>query len=161
MTASGLPARRGALIARFRALPAPALDQLAGTHEAVFVGPAPLRVAAPRSIALAGMPRWYGKRFGPGPDDATLAGVNLLRRPGGGFEERHPMTATVESSWLDGAPALVVSYGAGGPIPWRWVRDEFRPAGDGTLLGLTFTCSAALRALAAPFVLERRDTPGT
>lgn len=161
MSAADLPARRGALVARFRVLPAPALEQLAGTHEAVFVGPAPLRLAAPRSIALAGMPRWYGKRFGPGPDDATLAGVNLLRHAGGdGFEERNPMTARIAPSWLDGAPALVVSYGERGPIPWRWVRDEFRPAGEGTLLGLTFTVTPALRALAAPFVLERRDTAG-
>lgn len=158
MSAAELPAGRGALVARFRALPAPALDQLAGTHEAVFVGPVPLRFAAPRSIALAGMPRWYGKRFEPGAESGTLAGVNLLRRRDGrGFEERHPMTATVAPSWLDGAPALVVSYGERGPIPWRWVRDEFRPAGEGTLLGLTFMVSPALRALAAPFVLERRS----
>lgn len=159
MSAAELPARRRELVARFRALPAPRLDELAGTHEAIFVGPAPLRFAAPRSIALAGMPRWYGKRFGPGPDDATLAGVNLLRCAGG-FEERNAMTARVAPSWLDGAPALVVSYGADGPVPWRWVRDEFRPAGAGTLLGLTFAVSPALRALAAPFVLERRPAQG-
>lgn len=157
MSATDLPARRSALVARFRELPAPVPAQLTGVHEAVFVGPAPLRFAAPRSIALGGMPRWYGKRFGPGPDDATLAGVNLLRRADGdGFEERNPMTAQVGPSWLDGAPALVVSYGADGPVPWRWVRDEFRPADDETLLGLTFTFSPALRALAAPFALERR-----
>lgn len=157
MSAADLPRSRRALVARFRALPAPTLDALAGTHEAVFVGPAPLRFAAPRSIALAGMPRWYGKRFGAGAAGGTLAGTNLLRAPGGdGFEERHPMTASVAPSWLDGAPALVVSYGADGPVPWRWVRDEFRRVDDETLLGLTFVLSSRSRALAAPFLLKQR-----
>jgi hypothetical protein len=157
VTAADLPAGRGELIARFRALPAPALDALVGTHEAVFVGPAALRAVAPRAIALAGMPRWYGKRFGRGPDDRTLAGVNLLRRAdAGGLEERHPMTATVAPSWLDDAPALVVSYGSGGPVPWRWVRDEFRCADAQTLLGLTLVLSPRSRLLAVPFALERR-----
>ncbi len=140
-----------ALVQRFRELPGDDLDALVGTHEAVFVGPAPLRAVAPRAIALGGMPQWYGKRFAPG--EGVLHGVNLVR---GGAEETLPMTATVDASWLDGRPALVVSYAADAPVPWRWVRDEFRVADAGTLLGLTFTFSPRLRALAAPFTLERR-----
>lgn len=151
MSAAALPAGRRALLARFRTLPGDDLAALAGTHEAVFVGPAPLRAAAPRAIALGGMPQWYGKRFAPG--EGTLRGVNLVR---GGAEEALPMTAAIAPSWLDGRPAIVVSYAPGAPPPWRWVRDEFRVADDATLLGLTFAVTPRLRALAAPFVLERR-----
>lgn len=152
MSAADLPRGRGALIARFRALGAPSLTALAGTHEAVFVGPAALRRTAPRSIALAGMPAWYGKRF----DADGARGVNLLRGRDDELEERNPMTAAIAPSWLDGAPAIVVSYAPDGPRPWRWVRDEFRVADPDTLLGLTFAVSPRLRALAAPFTLERR-----
>ncbi|MFA9270400.1 MAG: hypothetical protein ACEQSX_06535 [Baekduiaceae bacterium] len=152
MSAADLPRGRGALLARFRALGAPDLAALAGTHEAVFVGPAALRRAAPMSIALAGMPAWYGKRFDP--DGAR--GINLLRGHDDELEERNPMTAAIAPSWLDGAPAIVVSYAPDAPRPWRWVRDEFRVADSDTLLGLTFAVSPRLRALAAPFTLERR-----
>lgn len=143
------------LAARFRALPDPELRAIEGTHEAVFVGPAVLRAAAPRAIALGGMPRWYGKRFAGSDDPDVLVGVNLLRAPGGGFDEKLTMRAAVAPSWLDGRPALVVSY-VDAPPPWRWVRDEFRSLDETTLLGLTFVASPRLRALAQPFTLERR-----
>lgn len=152
MSAADLPRGRGALVARFRTLGTPDLTALAGTHEAVFIGPAALRRVAPRSIALGGMPGWYGKRF----EADGARGVNLLRAVDGGLEERNPMTAAIAPSWLDGAPAIVVSYAPGAHRPWRWVRDEFRVADPDTLLGLTFAWSPWLRALAAPFTLERR-----
>lgn len=144
------------LVSRFRALPDPSLSAIEGTHEAVFVGPAVLRAAAPRAIALGGMPRWYGKRFAASGAPDVLEGVNLLRAPGGGFDERLSMRAAVAPSWLDGRPALVVSY-VDAPPPWRWVRDEFRSLDETTLLGLTFVASPRLRALAQPFTLERRE----
>src|SRR5690606_26951132 len=94
---------------------------ITGSYRAEFVGPRPLRFAAPRAIALGGMRRWHGKRFA---GDGTA--INVLRSPGdeASLVERLPMTVATEPSWLDGQPAIAVSYGSGGPTPWRWVRDE-------------------------------------
>lgn len=156
-----LPRSLGKLRARFADLPAPPPGGVTGTYRAVFVGPAFLRIVAPRAIALAGMSRWYGKRF-----DGGGGGVNLLRNDDGSLRETLPTNASVEASWLDGRDALVVSYrvdSAGNPrqesspVPWRWVRDEFRVLGDGALLGLTFAVGPWSRVLASPFVLVRVD----
>lgn len=148
-------------LARFRAATAGADDLalLLGSHRAVFAGPAPQRVAAPLAIALAGLPRWHGKRFLKGEREGELAGHNLVRGDGGTLREVVPMTARVEASWLDGKPALVVAYGPGTKRPLRWLRDEFRPLDDGVLLALTFIASPRLRALAATtaFLLVRED----
>jgi len=147
-----LPRSIRGLQERFRTLDADALPA-AGTYRAVFVGPAALRAAAPRAIALGGMPRWYGKRFA---DDGSA--VNLLADTNGTLREVLPMRVALEPSWLDGRPAIVVSYGSDGPVPWRWVRDEFRPVDDGPLLGLTFVATPASRVAASPFTLVR-DAP--
>lgn len=144
-----LPRSIRGLQQRFRMLHADALPA-AGTYRAVFVGPAALRAAAPRAIALGGMPRWYGKRFA---DDGNA--VNLLADADGALREVLPMRVALEPSWLDDRPAIVVSYGSNGPVPWRWVRDEFRPVDDGTLLGLTFVAAPASRIAASPFTLVR------
>ncbi|MBS9373720.1 hypothetical protein [Rhodococcus sp. B50] len=149
-----LPRSIRGLQERFRMLHADALPA-AGTYRAVFVGPAALRVAAPRAIALGGMPRWYGKRFADGG-----SAVNLLDDGDGALREVLPMRVALEPSWLDGRNAIVVSYGAGGPVPWRWVRDEFRPVDEGTLLGLTFVATPASRIAASPFTLVR-DLPSS
>ncbi len=133
----------------------PAGDEPVGDHRAEFIGPRPLRGAAPRAIALGGMPRWYGKRFA---GDGTA--VNLLRASAAAdapLLERLPMTVGIEPSWWDGQPAIVVSYGSAGPIPWRWVRDEFRALEAGILLGLTFAGGRWSRHAAAPFLLIRES----
>ncbi|MFD6893738.1 hypothetical protein ACFWB0_04195 [Rhodococcus sp. NPDC060086] len=123
-----------------------------GTYRAVFVGPALLRIAAPRAIAVAGMPHWYGKRVHA---DGTAA--NLLGRDNGTPREHLPIAVALEQSWLDGRPAVTVSYGADAPIPWRWVRDEFRALDERTWLGLTFVGGSWSRRAASPFVLVRDD----
>ncbi|MGU3584568.1 hypothetical protein ACLBYD_15480 [Rhodococcus sp. C26F] len=84
-----LPRSIRGLQQRFRTLHADALP-VAGAYRTVFVGPTALRADAPRAIALAGMPRWYGKRFaGDGnavnllaDADGTLREVPVVSRPG-------------------------------------------------------------------------------
>ncbi|MFD6674779.1 hypothetical protein ACFWDA_10455 [Rhodococcus zopfii] len=146
-----LPGSIRGLRDRFRSLPS-ATTMAPGTYRAVFVGPALLRFAAPRAIALGGMPRWYGKRVA---GDGTAA--NLLGADDGTLREHLPIAVATGPSWLDGRPAVVVSYGADGPIPWRWVRDEFRALDERTLLGLTFAGGPWSRVAASPFVLVRDD----
>lgn len=138
-------------------LAAPALTDCEGDFKASFVGGA-LRAIAPRGLALAGLPRWYGKRFTPPPPGAdVLQGVNLLTaRNGGDLQETLPMTATVGASLADGRPALVVTYPAGSRPPWRWVRDEFRVWSHDTFLGMTFVdLPLTRRTGGTPFVLTR------
>ena len=65
------------------------------------------------------------------------------------------MQVKLEPSWLDGRPAIVCSYGADSPVPWRWVRDEFRPLDDRRLIGLTFAGGPWSRVAAAPLLLTR------
>lgn len=153
-TAEGLSSSLPRLRAHFGALRGDGLGTVAGTYRAAFVGPALLRRLAPRAIALGGMPDWYGKSFyGSG------RGINLLRADDGTIREVMPMSTAVEGSWLDGEPALVVSYGQNAPIPWRWVRDEFRQLDETRLLGLTFVGGPWSRAVATPFLLVRDDAP--
>ncbi|MCL3817327.1 hypothetical protein [Aeromicrobium wangtongii] len=143
---------------RWATLPAPRLDDLTGVFEASYVG-APLRAVAPRGLGLIGLPRWFGKRFEPSPGDpGTLSGINLLRTDAATLRPTLPMSARIAPSLADGDPALVVSYPADAPRPWRWVRDEFRPWDDTTLLGMTFVEVPGLRRLpGTPFVLQRAD----
>ncbi|WP_206509285.1 hypothetical protein C5142_20005 [Rhodococcus sp. BGS-1C] len=142
-------------------LATPQLTDLVGDFEASYVG-RPLRAVAPRGLALVGLPRWYGKRFAASPNrPGTLDGQNLLRPTrGAGLTETLPMSAAIGSSLADGRPALLVTYPADGPRPWRWVRDEFRPwHPDGVLLGMTFVDVPGLRrAPGTPFVLTRART---
>jgi len=126
-------------------LPAP------GDYLVTFVGPAPLRVVAPRVIALGGMPGWQGKRFASGGGAINLVDDDEGRPP----RETLPMRVTLEPSWLDGRQVIVCSYGATSPMPWRWVRDESRPLDDRRLIGLTFAGGRWSRAAAAPLLLTR------
>src|SRR5690606_30279944 len=73
-----LPQSLSQLRALFAGLPA-GNTPVAGTYRAEFVGPGPLRFAAPRAIALGGMRRWHGKRFA---GDGTA--INVLHSPGDG-----------------------------------------------------------------------------
>lgn len=147
---TGVPA----LVRAWSGLPAPALDDVVGVLRAEFV--APLRHVAPVGLGLVGLPRWHGKRFarsGPG----ELAGVNLVRaRDGSGaMEERLPMRAVLGTGMADGLPAVVVTYPADGPRPWRWVRDELRVGSDGVLVGMSYVDRPLLRRGGLPFLLHR------
>lgn len=142
-----------ALVRAWSSLPAPALDDVAGTLRAEFV--APLRQVAPVGLGLVGLPRWHGKRFvesGPG----ELTGVNLVRpRDGSGsMEERLSMRAVLGRGLADGLPAVVVTYAADGPRPWRWVRDELRVGPDGVLVGMSYVDRPLLRRGGLPFLLS-------
>lgn len=142
---------------RLRPLDAGAvLAQSAGDLEASFA--APLTRVAPAGLGLVGLPHWYGKRFRRTADG--VEGVNLVRRDGG-LVEVLPMTLTEGTSWADGRPALVVTYAADAPRPWRWVRDELRAAPEGVgIVGMTFIGLPGLRRLGGtPFLLSpRRDS---
>lgn len=147
---TGVPA----LVRAWSGLPAPALDDVVGVLRAEFV--APLRHVAPVGLGLVGLPRWHGKRFarsGPG----ELAGVNLVvaRDGSGAMEERLPMRAVLGTGMADGLPAVVVTYPADGPRPWRWVRDELRVGSDGVLVGMSYVDRPLLRRGGLPFLLRR------
>ncbi|MFN7245078.1 MAG: GMC oxidoreductase, partial [Dietzia cercidiphylli] len=70
---SPLPTSLGALRALFSQTRAPVDLPVPGDYLISFIGPAPLKVVAPRAIALGGMPGWRGKRVAA---DGTA--VNLL-----------------------------------------------------------------------------------
>lgn len=146
---TGVPA----LMRVWSSLPAPALDEVVGTLRAEFV--APLRHAAPKGLGLVGLPRWHGKKFvRSGPTE--LVGVNLVRaRDGSGsFEERLTMRAVLGEGLADGLPAVLVTYAADGPRPWRWVRDELRVGHDGVLVGMSYVDRPLLRRGGLPFLLH-------
>lgn len=154
---TALPTSLGALRGLFTQAGAPTALPAAGDYLVDFIGPAPLKVVAPRAIALGGMPGWRGKRFA-----ANGTAVNLVDDDNddnddeaGAHREILPMRVTLENSWLDGRPAIVCSYGTDGPVPWRWVRDEFRMLDDRRLLGLTFAGGPWSKAAAAPLLLTR------
>ncbi|MEE2032829.1 hypothetical protein [Rhodococcus chondri] len=159
-TTEGLPRSLSRLRAHFGALsddtlPGDGLGAVTGTYRAVFVGPVLLRRVAPRAIAFGGMPGWYGKRF-----DGAGRGINLLHSTDGTAREVLPMRVAVAESWLDGRPALTVSYGDHAPMPWRWVRDEVRMLDETRLLGLTYVGTPLSRMVATPFLLVRDGVPG-
>lgn len=151
MTTTALPSSLGALRALFSRAAAPTDPPSPGDYLVTFVGPAALTAVAPRAIALGGMPGWQGKRFYSGGSAMNLADDDEGRPP----REILPMRVTLEDSWLDGRRTIVCSYGAGGPLPWRWVRDEFRPLDEQRLIGLTFAGGPWSRRLAAPLLLTR------
>ncbi|MEO9328034.1 hypothetical protein [Gordonia aurantiaca] len=147
-----MPTSLGSLRTLFSETAPPASLPEPGDYLVTYVGPAPLRVVAPRAIALGGMPHWRGKRFGPAGDAVNLVADDAVD---GALREVMPMQVTLEASWRDGRPAIVCSYGQGGPVPWRWVRDEFRALDDRRLLGLTFAGGRWSAPLAAPLLLTR------
>ena len=130
------------------------LHELVGDLEASF--PAPLTGVAAPGLALLGLPRWYGKRFRR-TATGSIEGANLVRRAGG-LGETLPMSLADGVSWADGRPVLVVSYAPDAPWPWRWVRDEFRAAPQGSgVVAMTFVALPGLRRLGGtPFLLTPR-----
>lgn len=144
------------LRSRWSSLEAVSLDELTGDHEAEFL--APLRRLAPAGLGLIGLPRWFGKRFRPGPD-SSATGVNLVRPsgPGEALDEVMPMQVRTGRSVIDGGPAVVIDYAPGTRAPWPWVRDELRRLDDRTLVGMTVLDVRGLRLLGGtPFLLRRR-----
>ncbi|TNC48065.1 hypothetical protein [Mumia zhuanghuii] len=132
-------------------------DEVSGDLAASFV--APLRRIAPWGLGLVGLPRWYGKRF-PARQatealGGTVQGANLVREASGALREVLPIRASGGRSLADGSAALVVTYGADAPRPWRWVRDELREAPDGTIVGMTYVDLPVLRRAGTPFLLTR------
>lgn len=143
-----------ALREAFRAAPEPVHADLVGVFDAQFVGPFWLRSAGPTTMRLGRMAGWCGKRFEADDDgDGVLQGSNRVRREAT-VSDSVPMTARLTAARLDGRPALVVSYPGDAPFPWPRVTDEFRPFGDGTLLGLTFGIPLAPPG-GTPFLLHR------
>jgi cholesterol oxidase len=156
---SELPASPATLRKLWGALPVPSRDDLTGDHRAVFVGPGPVKRMSGPGLGLIGLPDWYGKRFESAPEG--LSGINLLRQDGGeeGLIEYLRMKAAIELSVLDGTPALVSTYGEDAPLPWRYVRDEFRLLGPGQLLGMAVFDRPFARRIGMPFVLEATAGP--
>lgn len=154
MTTS-LPTSLGALRTLFSQATPPAALPAPGDYLVTFLGPAPLKVVAPRAIALGGMPGWKGKRFGAEGTAKNLVDDNDNVTGGGSLKEILPMRVSLEDSWLDGRPVIVCAYGNDSPVPWRWVRDEFRPLDDRRLIGLTFAGGAWSKVAAAPLLLTR------
>ena len=142
------------LIRAWSSLPAPALEDVQGDLRAAFV--APLRHLAPAGLGLVGLPRWHGKRFARS-GSGELTGINLVRARDGSeaFEERLPMRAVLGTGLADGLPAVVVTYPADGPRPWRWIRDELRVGDDGALVGMSYVDRPLLRRGGLPFLLHR------
>lgn len=142
------------LLRQWSDLPAPSLDDLVGTWRAEFVPP--LRHIAPVGLGLIGLPRWYGKRFEwDGPQG--LIGTNLIRtRDGSDGEERLIMRVTLGRSTRDGLPVAVVTYATDAAPPWRWIRDELRGIGGGSVVGLSYVYAPAVRTLGLPFLLHSR-----
>ena len=134
-----------ALRRRWRELPEPALEAMAGTFDGEFVGPRPLRAAFSGGLGLFGMRGWHGKRF-----DTASKGINRLKS-GTGF----PMYARIEPSYDDGRNAIVATYGDHERPPFRWIRDEFRELDEDTLLGPSFVDAPGLRRVGTPFLLRR------
>lgn len=139
-----LPRRVADLLALYRALPAP--DGIAGDWDASFVGPPLLRAVAPHAVGLLGLPGWRGKRF-----DAGGGGTNRLADG----TTRFAMTAVVAPSRVDGAPSLVLGYGADAPLPWRRVVDEARRLDADRLLCVSLLAAPGGGRGALPFLLTR------
>jgi hypothetical protein len=104
-------------------------------------------------MSVTGVHGWWGKQFRPAGD--SLEGENLVRRRNG-LVESIPMTARIAPSRVDGRPAILIEYPADAPWPHNRVRDELRPLGERTLLGLSFGLPFSPRG-GAPFILHRRD----
>lgn len=144
----------GAVTAWFRTAAEPVLSDLVGRHRAQTVGPFWMRLPAPLFLAATGMPGWVGKEFAPpsSPDADELSGHNLVDDHGIA-EPSLPMTARLGTSRLDGRAALVLTYAAHAPFPWRNVVDEVRSIGEGRLLGISYDIIPRV-PVGVPFLLH-------
>lgn len=130
---------------RFATADLPSLAQRADFWRARFIGPWWLRLGGRPGVALSGLRGWQGKRFlTPGRATNVLTSGEALS-----------MQCRECPSSIDGGPVAALSYGADGPVPWRWVTDELRALDERTLLGMTVINLPLLRHFAFPFLLER------
>lgn len=144
-------------IRRYPQLPEPASLPV-GDYRAVLLGPAWFRAFAMFGLALAGLPRWTGKRFRP-----DGSGDNLLRPAGGQGPavEFLPMALSLAVSPHDGRRVVRVGYDAASRFPWPAVVDELRPlpgAGPETWLGMArsdWRLTRGIAILRLPFLLVR------
>lgn len=139
---------------QFQEAAEPDLAVVVGRHQARYLGPAWLRWGGPLGVALLGMPGWAGKRFSVPPEGTDVVRGCNLRRSGGRLVASLPMTARIEASVVDGRRAVVATYAADAPWPWRSVRDELRPVAAGALLGVSFGLPVLSGGL--PFLLVHR-----
>ena len=137
---------------RFATATLPTEAQRRGFWKARFIGPLWLRLGGMPSCYLGGLWGWLGKKFLTA-DSAT----NVLAR-GAGTIDALSMQARVQPSALDGGAVVALTYGASGPIPWRWVTDELRALDEHTLLGMTRLDLPLLRRFVFPFLLEREPS---
>jgi hypothetical protein len=120
-----------------------------GFFRASFIGPFWYRWSGFPSVHIAGLRHWQGKKF-LSPNTAT----NILRH-GDGVVQAFAMTVEAGTSMIDGKQGVALCYGAQGPRPWRWVRDELRAVDERTLLGMTLVDLPLLRHFYFPFLLVR------
>lgn len=144
-----LPASIGELRRLFATLDPPSTGQLAGFYRADFIGPWCLRASGRPGVALLGLPRWQGKRFLNHEIATNIVGLLSEAR------EKLTMVVSPAASALDGRPCVALTYGAGAPLPWRWITDELRAFDDRHLLGMTRLGHPWLRRSALPFLLTR------
>jgi short-subunit dehydrogenase len=149
-------ARKADFVAAWRHAPSPDRAAVAGrSFEAALC---PLGVLAPASVFITHVlfggvfgGRWLGKRFRA----ADVLGDNHFES---GYQ--HAFTATVQPSWLDGRPALVLDYDiAGGSVVWGrllGMRDELREVAPGVWLGLGSMRASGGMLNSAPFVMWER-----
>jgi hypothetical protein len=130
----------------------PELEALYRQGTAVAVAPGRVRgtaLLAPgtrRNAALATGTRlvWQGKVFALGEPFAVnrFFGLPIVRAE-----------VSVDASWLDGGPALVLDYSRTSRVYARY-RDEIRQVGPDLFLGLMYDRSAPVPSLRMYFVLQ-------
>ena len=123
-------------------------ETLAGVWQGEPVGPGWYRALAGPSLAIGGLGGWCGKEFdGQGCIDNLLQRDSALRRTLRG-------EVTRAESLVDGKPCLRIVYPQGSRLPWTWIVDELRQAGEDELLGMMVLNIRWLPHLAFPFALH-------
>ena len=123
-------------------------EALAGLWQGEPVGPGWYRALAGPSLAIGGLGGWWGKEFdGQGGIDNLLQRDGALRRTLRGEVGR-------ADSLVDGKPCMRIVYPRGSRLPWTWIVDELRQAGEDELLGLMVLNIRWLPHLAFPFALH-------
>ena len=123
-------------------------ETLAGVWQGEPVGPGWYRALAGPSLAIGGLGGWCGKEFdGQGCID------NLLQRDSALRQTLRGEVARAESL-VDGKPCLRIVYPQGSRLPWTWIVDELRQAGEDELLGMMVLNIRCLPHLAFPFALH-------
>jgi hypothetical protein len=113
---------------QFRHLQAVDEKSAAGAYRTIILGSPLAKLASKVILPLIGFRNWKGKRLlGNGK------GINIFKRDGQYVDDILMLTAVGES-WLDGKPALILTYPPGAPFFTRYLRDELRQLDDNTLI---------------------------